>query len=134
MPFLRLLLFKEYFVLLAIALMVSVGFALPISAQSSDRDAITSSPSNSSAVPSSLGSIGNQLLSPTGAVIAGCVVGMFFLGNANGNSNNKLAQGHWATAKEISSARKKAREQINRRERNKTSLFIVSPHDRPSDS
>jgi type IV secretory pathway TraG/TraD family ATPase VirD4 len=127
MPFLRLLLFKKHFVLLAIALMVSVGFALPISAQSSDRDAVTSSPSNSSAVPSSLGSIGNQLLSPTGAVIAGCVVGMFFLGSANGNSKNKLAQGHWATSKEISSARKKAREQINRRERNKTSLFIVSP-------
>ena len=106
--------------------MVSVGFALPISAQSSNQSS-TSSPSNSSAVPSSFGSIGNQLLSPTGAIIAGCVVGMFFLGSANGSSKNKLAQGHWATSKEISSARKKAREQINRRERNKTSLFIVSP-------
>lgn len=106
--------------------MVSVGFALPISAQSSNQSS-TSSPSNSSAVPSSFGSIGNQLLSPTGAIIAGCVVGMFLLGNANGSSKNKLAQGHWATSKEISSARKKAREQINRRERNKTSLFIVSP-------
>jgi len=128
MYLLRLLLFKRSLVLLAIALMVSwLSLAFSVSAQSSDQAAVTSSPSNSSAVPSSLGSIGNQLLSPTGAIIAGCVVGMFFLGSANGSSKNKLAQGHWATSKEISSARKKAREQINRRERNKTSLFIVSP-------
>jgi len=129
MHFFRFLLFKKRFVLLAIALMVSwFGFAFSIGAQSADNSAVQTKPaSESPAVPSGLSGMGNQLLSPTGGVIAFCVLGMFFLSNSNGNNKNKLAQGHWATAKEIAAARKKAREQINRRERNKTSLFIVSP-------
>jgi type IV secretory pathway TraG/TraD family ATPase VirD4 len=129
MHFLRFSLHQKSFTLLAIAFTTGwVGLSFSVSAQSADNSPLpTKSATTSPAVPSSISNIGNQLLSPTGGVVAFCVLGMFFLGRSNGNRKNKLAQGHWATAKEISSARKKAREQINRRERNKTSLFIVSP-------
>ncbi|NUN66902.1 type IV secretory system conjugative DNA transfer family protein (plasmid) [Pseudanabaena biceps] len=129
MHFFRFLLLKKSFVLLAIALTVSwFGLAAAVQSQSVENSNLQPKPaSEAPAVPSGISSMGNQLLSPTGGVIAFCVLGMFFLGNSNGNNKNKLAQGHWATAKEIAAARKKAREQINHRERNKTSLFIVSP-------
>jgi hypothetical protein len=72
--------------------------------------------------------IATQLLTPTGGIIAACALGMVFLGmNGGGNSKNKLANAHWANGAEIAAARKKAKEQINRRERNKLSLFIVKP-------
>jgi type IV secretory pathway TraG/TraD family ATPase VirD4 len=52
---------------------------------------------------------------------------MVLLGRTGGNSKNKLAHAHWVGGTEIAAARKKAMEQINRRERNKLTLFVVKP-------
>ncbi|WP_254923803.1 type IV secretory system conjugative DNA transfer family protein [Pseudanabaena sp. SR411] len=52
---------------------------------------------------------------------------MVLLCRTGGSSKNKLDHAHWVGGTEIAAARKKAKEQINRRERNKLTLFVVKP-------
>jgi type IV secretory pathway TraG/TraD family ATPase VirD4 len=116
--------------LLAIAVLITCLVPVEV-ARSQEMDSPTTSAEKTSAVngmPPEFAAIANQLLTPTGGIIAACAIGMVFLGmNGGGNSKNKLANAHWTNGAEIAAARKKAKEQINRRERNKLSLFIVKP-------
>jgi type IV secretory pathway TraG/TraD family ATPase VirD4 len=67
------------------------------------------------------------VFTPTGGLVLGAIVGMILLGRTGGSSKNKLANGYWAGSTEIAAAKKMAISQMNRRERNKTSFYIVSP-------
>jgi len=68
-----------------------------------------------------------SVFTPTNGLILFAIVGMVFLGRTGGSSKNKLANGYWAGSKEIAAAKKMALKQMNRRERNKTSFYIVRP-------
>lgn len=76
---------------------------------------------------SEFSSIAKQIFTPTTGIISACMVGMILLGSTSRNRKNNLANAHWANGSEIAAARKKSIEQINRRERNKLSLYIVTP-------
>jgi type IV secretory pathway TraG/TraD family ATPase VirD4 len=132
--------FKKSFLLFAIFAIALFGSA-SVSSQPVDNSAIPATPPpattpTNSAEPVTSPSpsfdfkaITEQVFTPTGGIVAFCVIGMIFLGRSNGDNNkNKLAQGHWASAPEIAAAKKMARLQMNRRERNKTSFYIVKPN------
>ena len=115
---------------LAIAVSISCLFPVEMAHSQEIDSSATAAEKKSSAngLPPELSSIAHQLFTPTGGIIAACAISMVFLSvNSGGNSKNKLANAHWANSAEIAAARKKAKEQINRRERNKLSLFIVKP-------
>ena len=80
-----------------------------------------------SPIPTQFSSIAKQIFTPTTGIISACIVGMILLGSTSRNGKNNLANAHWANGSEIAAARKKSIEQINRRERNKLSLYIVTP-------
>jgi hypothetical protein len=114
---------------LAIAVLITCLFPVEIGySQKIDSSPEAEKKSSANGLPPEFAAIANQLFTPTGGIIAACAIGMVFLSiNGGGNSKNKLANAHWANGAEIAAARKKAKEQINRRERNKLSLFIVKP-------
>jgi type IV secretory pathway TraG/TraD family ATPase VirD4 len=129
MHILKLLNWQKHLLLLAIAVLATC-VSPSVSAQSSAVDSaapVEQKKSNSTGLPPEIAFITSQLFTPTGGIIAACIVGMVLLGRTGGSSKNKLAHAHWVGGTEIAAARKKAKEQINRRERNKLTLFVVKP-------
>lgn len=129
MHILKLLNWQKHLLLLAIAVLATC-VSPSVSAQSSTVDSaapVEQKKSNATGLPPEIAFITSQLFTPTGGIISACIVGMVLLGRTGGSSKNKLAHAHWVGGTEIAAARKKAKEQINRRERNKLTLFVVQP-------